>query len=283
MLWSILKKHFIVIEGKTYKIRNQRIKFIECLKYLKILITNNYTIYFLGGVASFVLFIALICCISGKIEVKDFFEGVLVEATGFVFDILLFGIILGLYSKHIEIKGYKNEIEFFRGWDSKEGMRRTVGNIKLLNEEKISAIKLNFCILIEANLIKVDLSKALLVGTNLEKADLREANLKGAILVGANLKNIVLLKADLRVTDLQGVNLTEADLQEANLRGADLRKVNLSRAKLVGAKVSDDNWIANLEKWEVIGFEEIKEKYKIISKNSDKSLIKDYRVQLKNT
>ncbi len=37
-----------------------------------------------------------------------------------------------LNEKRREVQGYKNEIGIFRGWESEEGVRRTVGNIKLL-------------------------------------------------------------------------------------------------------------------------------------------------------
>jgi len=234
-------------------------KIKDFIAYLKVLSYRNFAIYFPLAVAGLVLLITIFCN-SGymKLESGSFLEGVLVEATGFVFDIVLFGVILGLYSKHIEIKGYHNEIEFFRGWNHEEGMRRTVGNIKLLNEEGVSKINLSDCYLNGASLNK----------TYLTEANLSKTHLNGAKLGKANLRNTNLSKAELRGADLQESDLRGADLQEADLRGADLRDVklggaNLKDAKLGGVKVLSSDWLEMLNKFNVKGYDELKNNYKV--------------------
>lgn len=264
---------------------------------------------------------------------KEGFDSLLGEAHGLLVDVVLFGIILTIYNKinneindrkreevnkQSRIEGYKDEIEFFRGWANEEGVRRTVGNIKLLIKEQVENIDLRNTYLrdgdlvgkdlsgvyfkdaklegvkfMRAKLIKVNLEGAQLEGAklwnanltdaNLTKADMRSADLIGAILRNADLIDAKLIKANLNSADLRGADLMTADLTDANLlaadlrnsyllctdlrnanlRDADLRNANLTGVLINGAKVTNPNWIEKLKEWNVIGHQEIKEKYKL--------------------
>ncbi len=233
-------------------------KISRTIKYLKILALGNFYIYLFLCVLIFVgLIIALLLNTTNIIE-HPFWGGVIVEATGFLLDIFLFGVIISLYSKHQEIKGYQNEIVFFRGWRNEEGMRRTVGNVRLLSDEGVENIDLFFCYL--------------------EGAVLSELNLKGANMSNADLQNSYLIATNLERADLRSSNLQNANLKRANLNGAKLNGANLE-----GVLVIDSNWIENLEKWGVRGYEEIKNKYKLVSTGEQDSWTRKptYRIELR--
>lgn len=173
---------------------------------------------------------------------KTFWENILVEAHGMLLEVLVFGVlILWLNQKNERrrtIQGYLNDIEFFRGWVSEEGVRRTTGNIHLLNIVGVSDIDLTYCYLkkaklVYANLSKSNISEAILEEINLFRADLSKArciksNMRGALLEESNLRGVIFKEAD-----LTGANLAGADLSDANFHKANLQDVCLSIDQLM--------------------------------------------------
>lgn len=137
-------------------------------------------------------------------------NGILVEAHGMLFDVILFGIILNAYEaasiswrrKEEEaserkrlIKHYKEEIDDFRFWEEKEAVFRIVGSIRRLNKQDISKINLFGCYLKGARLWKAKLAEANLGRINLEGANLGRVDLRGANLWNANLEGTMLKEA----------------------------------------------------------------------------------------
>ena len=141
-------------------------------------------------------------------------EGILIEAHGMLFDILIIGCgLLWLNSKgenYLQNQRYLNEIDDFRGWESEEAARRTRGNILRLNKNGVTKIPLNDCFLRRADLRKANLHDALLRGANWAEACLAEANLSNAVLRGTNLHKADLRGANLENATLVGANLTQA-------------------------------------------------------------------------
>ena len=113
--------------------------------------------------------------------------------------------------------------------------------------------------LVDANLVRADLSGANLSGANLVDADLSGANLSGANLSGAdlsgaNLRGANLVRADLVDADLRGANLVRADLVDADLSAANLVRADLSGANLYDANLVDaDLSAANLVRADLSG------------------------------
>jgi hypothetical protein len=176
----------------------------------------------------------------------DFLENILVEAHGMLLDILVIGVfILWLNrsgEKSLEIRRYEEEIDDFRGWNSKEAGYRIAGNVKRLNRNGITDIKLQQC-----HLVKVDLSFV-----NLTRASLRRTNLSNAFLLGANLSHTNLSLANLRDADLSraclsGANLSHTCLFRADLSDADLRDANLGLAYLTRAMEWTNEQLAQAE------------------------------------
>jgi hypothetical protein len=144
----------------------------------------------------------------------DFLGNVLVEVHGMLIGLVFGGMLLfwlnRLGERKTTIRRYRREIEDYLGWRDEEAMYKIVANIKRLNQEGVTDIKL----------IEAFLKGAKLRGTDLRGADLRGSDLRRANLIEIDLRKADLRKADLRGSDLRGANLKEADLRGANLRGA---------------------------------------------------------------
>jgi uncharacterized protein YjbI with pentapeptide repeats len=106
---------------------------------------------------------------------------------------------------------------------------------------------LNCSQLYEADLRRVDLTRAHIIGAGLNAADLQDASLwdaqlQGAFLDHANLQGASLFEAQLQgaslnYAQLQGASLQDAQLQGASLQGARLQDASLFRAQLQGANL----------------------------------------------
>ncbi|MCB0224408.1 MAG: pentapeptide repeat-containing protein [Anaerolineae bacterium] len=152
-----------------------------------------------------------------------FFENIMVEAHGMIFDLLVIGVFVGwltgLGQRRVAIERYKEEIDDFLGWHNEEAMHRIVGNIKRLNRDGVTEIRLLNAYLENGHLAKVDLTSA-----DLRRANLRNADLRGAKLRGANLTN----------ADLRGAELSGADFSNAELSGAIFDKQSIGLPRLSG-------------------------------------------------
>lgn len=240
---------------------------IENIKYLFSLCRNNTTLIFL--LILFFVGITIYIFQFRVFQADGYWEGVVVEATGFLFEIILFGIILSMYAKHQEIRQFKNNIEFLRGWKQEEASFRIAGNIKLLNFEGFTKLDLRNCNLKNADLQNVDLKnsnlfraelmhikldganlencilrsakmqEASLIDSNLAKADLTKADLCNAMIDKSTLCKCVLVRTNMIRASLFEVNLYKADLFKANLQHADLAKSYLYGANLESANLSE--------------------------------------------
>lgn len=200
----------------------------------------------------------------------DFWENIIVESHGLLFDILFFGLVIGYFDykrkKEVEkaqeeelkrrelarladldrreeerkqdiIRGYQEELEDFRGWKGEEAAFRVAGIVKRLLKEGIEDIDLSN--LHVGQLVQIVGSK----GKEMIEMALRE-NREFCSLEGASLR-----EADLRGANLPQVNLRNANLWGANLQGARLPLVNLQMANLQSANLEGAVLLkANLEK-----------------------------------
>jgi uncharacterized protein YjbI with pentapeptide repeats len=210
----------------------------------------------------FILSLIIVTLLSLPFWLADycaFFENVMVEAHGLLFDLLILGIFLTWLSERAEqrreqlrqqdqrnltIQRYQEEIDDYRGWDEKEAMYRITGLIRRLNKLNAAPINLHRTFLSRADLSSIslkgaDLYKADLRSAILYEADLHNAKLYRAILGGANLYQADLRGADLRSADLEGADLYRADLRGANLYFANLRGADLRGTDLRGADLRD--------------------------------------------
>lgn len=228
-------------------------------------------------------------------------EEIFVEADGMVFDLVVFGVILTIYEAYRETKEKKEkalkeknekierlheEIADYSSWNEKEATFRIVGAIKRLNKLGVSKIQLAKSYLDNAELIDANLEGAIFFISDLKGSRLSHANLKDAIIYRTSFEGAIMINAKLegaRITEsnLKGANLgsinvdallekqsiKRTDLEERNntdliLPGANLKNAILKENDLEGAIVGLD-WFENLATWNVIGREEIMEKYQI--------------------
>lgn len=170
----------------------------------------------------------------------NFLEDIFVEAHGMLFDLIVIGVfILWLDKKRegkLEIKRYREEIDIYRGWESKEAAYRTSAAIRKLNECNVTDMDLHNVYLDEMNLDGLDfrganLSEASLVRANLSKAlfdraDLTSANFTYANLEGASFRETDLLCAKFDEADMQGADLSFAGWTEVSVKGGNLFNVD---------------------------------------------------------
>ena len=186
---------------------------------------------------------------------NHFYENLLVEAHGMIFDLLIIGILLVWLNKigeqRLRVRRYQEEIDDFRHWINEEASFRIAGDIKRLNKDRVFNIDLFNCVLKNVNLNNVVLTGSNMNYVNLEDSSMQNANLDGVRLNQANLQNVKLQKASIKNGQVSGANLQfttliKADLSNANLiktkfKGAVMIDCNLSNTMLAGADFTDTN------------------------------------------
>lgn len=258
-------------------------------RQIKYWLLQNPARFFLLAAPLWLLIVYWLKKLYGQREFLGFeANSLLYEAFGMVFDLIVFGALLTWYEsireKKEKIERLHEELNDYRDWKEPEAVYRTVGILKrLIILKKIKETNFQNCFLEGANLKGLDLMEIDFAGANLKKAHLDRANFEGAFLVGVNLEGAF----------LQGSNLENAALDYANLVGANFtqdlsikiipesksekpwipnfKKTNLRGVTLEGAKVGTSNWIALLKEWDVIGHDEIFDKY-IVDENLEIAL-----------
>ncbi len=162
----------------------------------------------------FILISSIILILKNRV-VDNFWSGVLVEATGFLFDIFLFGIIFSLYdfitSKKNIIRSYFNEIMFLQNWKTEEGKYKILGNIKLLNQLKVYKIDLKYYDLSGIKIEQLKIKNSELYWVNFENSELNDIEFENVQLPYVKFKNTRInncsfIKTELFMPNLKGVS-----------------------------------------------------------------------------
>jgi len=171
-------------------------------------------------------------------HVNYFYENLLVEAHGMIFDLLVIGILLvwlnKVGEKRLRVRRHQEEIDDFRHWINDEASFRIAGDIKRLNKDGIFTMDLYNCHLRNVNLNYVVLTSSNMNYINLEDSSLQNASMANVRLNQANLQNVKLQGAKMKNAQLSGANLQFSTPIKADLTGA-----NLIKAKLNGAVMID--------------------------------------------
>ena len=151
-----------------------------------------------------------------------------------------------------------------------------------LEKADLSYAELNRADLQWADLNETNLNWADLRNVDLCSAKLRKAILTNAIVSFANLKSAVCTEAQMECISLWGANLEYTILNQADLNQADLRLVNMDETSLLNSDLShvllqkstvrEKDWFAKLVEWQVIGANEIQEKYWIVEKDQNSKI-----------
>lgn len=243
---------------KILKNRKELIAYIKSIPENPIL-TNTIL---LGFVTVFLIFLSIPIF---KDDFQKYYQNVLIEAHGIIFDLAFIGILILWLQKNGErqqrIRRYLDEIDDFRFWKSEESAYRAMGNIKRLNRDKIYKIdlshsylqntNLNYVNLSGSNLNSANLSHCYLISSNFSNARLNQANMEGchmnntnlsdAFLSGGNFSNASLIKGNLHnanciMANFENAFLMEADMRNSNLLGTNLKNANLYKTDLRGVK-----------------------------------------------
>jgi len=186
-----------------------------------------------------------------------FFQGIIIEYVGMLFDIFVLGIIFSIFYKFTErkrdIKRYLEEIDDYRGWESDEAKFKIIGNIRRLNKLGFTRIDLSRCYLKKGNLSGLNLTGANLWETNFQDASLDETTMIGANIECTNFKGASLFEANLQgainmypwlegdAMSFKGPNFEGANLEECNLKDAQLMRANFKNVKLKNAELQNAN------------------------------------------
>lgn len=176
-------------------------------------------------------------------HVNYFYENLLVEAHGMIFDLLVIGILLVWLNKvgerRLRIRRYQEEVDDFRHWINEEASFRIAGDIKRLNKDGVFSIDLYNCHLKNVNLNYVNLTNSNMNYINLEDSSLQNANLSNVRLNQANLQNAKLQGAKMKNAQLSGANLQFTTPIKADMSGSNLIKAKLKGAVMIDCILSD--------------------------------------------
>lgn len=164
-------------------------------------------------------------------------DGVLVELTGFLFDIVVFGLIITVYDYHKNrrkdldkikeqrdkiIREYYEQLEDYKEWGDKEGIYRKVGIIRRLINIGNKPYSLR----------EINLNKAKLGGYDLSNMDFYMANFQEAHLI-----NTKFINAELEYADFSKAKLFSTDFSNANLKYSTLNASYFSDSNFENADI----------------------------------------------
>lgn len=217
------------------------------------------------------------------IIILDFFDSqfsfhdIFVEFHGLVFDLFIFGILLTIYeyinSRNEKIERYQEEINDYRFWKSEEAMYRTRGLIKRLVDLKVKNLDISHCYLAT--------DKSFSSYKDMSNWKFSAANLRDSFFLMSNLNNANFYMTNLMDTTFNQVNLTNCKFGSAILYNTKFEKCTFINVDLSEAMVKATNWFDELENYENIGIDLIKEKYTISDNPEVIHDIKMYRIKSK--
>ena len=191
---------------------------------------------------------------------KSFWENVLVEAHGLVFDILVLGLVL-VWMDTYRLKRESRTRDLENLWDlntlTKEVYQKKKVNIlKRLNEHNTYKIDVTDLMLKNIKVKDVSFTNSGLFGlkfldcaifnleiknSKLNSADFTDSVIKNSEITDSYLKNAKFKSASLIGLNFQNSNLFRAKFIDADLEGADLRGCNLERTIFTDANLKNAN------------------------------------------
>lgn len=216
-------------------------------------IFKNYILYIS------VLFIAIIVLLSARFYSDEFYENILVEMHGVIFDTLVIGLVITIWAKKKDtdskIESLKKEYEIYKAWKSPESSFKMY---KIFNSLKEYGIELDLSH-VNFNKIEIedfeyhsDLSFSNFTKSILNYCDLRYASFKYSVINNTKFFNC----------DFRGVNFFDTELTDCYLyacsfnssivqsitfknvhfEGVDFRNAHLIEVKFVSCKFINVNF-----------------------------------------
>lgn len=194
---------------------------------------------------------------------RDFFENLLVEMHGSIFDLVVVGVILYWFESKREerekINRAKEDLDSLKFYYGKDSSYRFYSALRYLlslgsnkadiPEADFNHLKIDGLRLSNSNLIATSFYKSILSDVKLELCDLEAANFVDSVVkrsefIQVNLKRAKFINAKLngmnfKECDVRGANFKNAELKSANFRGVDCSQVNFKGADLRSANFLD--------------------------------------------
>jgi uncharacterized protein YjbI with pentapeptide repeats len=191
---------------------------------------------------------------------KSFWENVLVEAHGLVFDVLVLGLVLvwmDTYRQNRE--SITRDLENL--WDlntltEEVYQKKKVNILKRLNQHKTFKIDVTDLILKNAKVKDISFTNSGLYGLKflgcpifnlkIKSSKLNSANFSDSVIKNSQITDTYLKNATFKSASLVGIIFKNSDLFrakfiDADLEGADLRGCNLKRTNFTGANLKNVN------------------------------------------
>jgi hypothetical protein len=173
-------------------------------------------------------------------KLSGFWQGILTEAHGMFFDLLIFGVVLTTYEtiteKQREIKRLLEEIEDFIDWEDREATFRISGCIRRLYKLGVRKFNLRRSNLSFTNLSWMNIEKSNFAGSNLMGTTFQEMNISNSNFSLANLENCFFLKSTINsiiVKDANLKNVRIAVVDTFDINEQSIREFNHSKYDII--------------------------------------------------
>ena len=193
---------------------------------------------------------------------KDFFENLLVEIHGGIFDLLIVGVILYWFDKRRTKKETKNKAEktldylrFYNGPDAsflfygtlRELLSLGVNSVTISNGN-LSNLKIKDLNLVYSKLIAVNFSNSTLTNSKFSDCDLEasqfvDTKFKNVDLVNVNIQRAKFINSKLNAMNFTKSNIIGTDFKNSELKSAIFKGVDCSNVSFKGANIRSANFI----------------------------------------
>jgi uncharacterized protein YjbI with pentapeptide repeats len=186
---------------------------------------------------------------------RNFWENLLVEAHGFLFDVMIIGVfVASLESRRSNrelILRHREDIDDLAHLDTPEINMKKIGIVKRLNAVNILDINVQNLALTEVKAKGIMFKGAKLIGFKLPNGSahsfmFQDSNLRSSDFSGSTMKNCNFIKCNLYKTDfsrskVSGTNFTDSNLDRAKFVEADISSVIFKNSDLRGVSFDGAN------------------------------------------
>lgn len=219
----------------------------------KILTNDFYIAIFIFSIATLIFAMAVIVT-KTNICSSSFFEGVVVEMVGMIFDILLLFVFVNFIihrsEKYRKINFLFEQLEDYREWYEKEAMYRVNGIInRLINlgvkhdEIELKGLHLGKC---NQAILSIAINDNTFYGsfyyTNFSNMDLSGKDLSGKVFFNSRFENSKLNKTILNDTIFENSYLREIEISGADIKQANFECVNADKSKINNSSIDDTSF-----------------------------------------
>lgn len=179
---------------------------------------------------------------------RSFWENIMVEVHGSLFDIFVITILVGWFESHknnkVFITRHREDIADLSHLDTPEINMKKIGIIKRLNSVNIKDISVQNLVLTNVTAKGLMFHKSNLIGFKLSNGSIHsfvytESNLRSSNFSGSKIVNTEFIKCELYKTDFSGCKASGANFTESTLIRAKLIGADMSSAIFVGVDLRD--------------------------------------------